>query len=556
MIRHLALLEVRRLVLAAMAVAATSGSAFAAVLLEQNFDSLLPTLSDSVNERVGTAIVTRVASDPNSSALPGVWSNSATGWTKNNNLNTYNGAPTVTPGVPGQGVADYGVDEWEGWNFARKDFWAAVDPQDRQLFGTTSGASGTVAIADSDEYFDMGDPDNATHGGYYSSGITSPSIPVVGGGFYGLGFDSSWRDETFDDSTPTHTNLNNQAVEVIASFNVGNNVQVVKWNSDPADTTFFKDDTPDEHFDADGVDIPAIEVPAGATSMTLQFNYANAGNDWWWAIDNIVVQDLTGGGGTVFSENFESSVTLGNSVNERLGAGSRVTSAPGSTTTILGTMYPTTSKPDAFTHTEPAGWDVDTMIDAANQGDNNVGVFEWEGWSFATPEFWTFADTQERQNFTKGTGVVAIADGDEWTDLGSPTGKMITVLKTPQVNLSGLAPGELVRVTFDSGWRSEGGQIGTLTALLDGAPTELFRWEGGDDILPGGDRNRTVDIQINPGTASTLQLLFSYEGGNNWWWAIDNIRIEGVAIPEPSAALLTVLASAWAMAGARRRRRD
>jgi hypothetical protein len=553
MIRHLAGLKLRRFATAVIAVASTSGFAYGQVLFSENFDSLLPTLQDSVNERVGTAIVTRVASDPDSSPIAGVWSNSATGWTKNNNLNTYDGAPTVDPGVPGQGVADYGVDEWEGWNFARKDFWAQVDPQDRQLFGNTSGASGTVAVADSDEYYDLGDPDNATHGGYYSTGLSSPSIPVVGGGFYGLGFDSSWRDEAFDDSTPTHTNLNNQAVEVVASFNVGGNRQVVKWNSNSADPTFFKDDTPDEHFDADGVDIPAIEVPAGATSMTLHFNYANAGNDWWWAIDNVVVQDLTGGGGTVFTENFESSVTLGNSINERLGAGSRVTSAPGSTTTILGTMYPTTSKPGAFTHTPPTGVSVDTTIDAGNQGDNNVGVYEWEGWSFATPQFWTFADTQERQNFSKGTGVIAIADGDEWTDLGSPTGKLLTVLKTPVIDLSGIAPNALLRLTFDSGWRSEDGQIGILTALLDGTPTELFRWEGGDDIVPGGDRDRTVDIQLDPGSASGLQLLFSYEGGNNWWWAIDNIRVEAI-VPEPSAAVLTVLAVWFGLGSVHRRR--
>jgi hypothetical protein len=555
MIRQLAL-KLRRFTAAAMAVAATSSFAYGQVLFIENFDSLLPTLEDSVNERVGTAIVTRVASDPNSTPIAGVWSSSATGWTKNNNLNTYDGAATVTPGVPGQGVADYGVDEWEGWNFARKDFWAQVDPQDRQLFGTTSGASGTVAVADSDEYFDLGDPDNATHGGYYNTSLVSPSIPVVGGGFYGLGFDSSWRDEAFDDSTPAHTNLNNQAVEIVASFDVGGNRQVVKWNSNDADPLFFKNDTPDEHFDADGVDIPAIEVPAGATSMQLQFNYANAGNDWWWAIDNIVVQDLTGSAGTVFSENFESSVTLGNSVNERLGAGSRVTSAPGSTTTILGTQYPTTSKTNAFTHTPPTGTTVDTVIDAANQGDNNVGVFEWEGWSFATPEFWTFADTQERQNFTKGTGVVAIADGDEWTDLGSPTGKMLTVLRTPAVGLGQVDPSELVRITFDSSWRSENGQIGILTALLDGIPTELFRWEGGDDIVPGGDRDRTVEIELDPGNASVLQLLFSYEGGNNWWWAIDNIRIESVAIPEPSAGLLALVAIYFGTGRVNRRRRN
>jgi len=531
-----------------------SSSRAAGLLFEENFDSLLPTLGESVNERIGTALVTRVSSDPESTPLSGVWSNSATGWTANNSLSTYDGAATVTPGVPGIGVAEYGVDEWEGWSFPRLDFWGAVDPQDRQLFGTASGASGNVAVADSDEYFDLGGPEDPVNGGYYSSSLVSPAIPVSGGQFYGLGFDSSWRDESFDDAAPGFVNQNNQAVEIIASFDVGGDIQVVKWNSDSA-STFFKDDNADEHFNADGVAIPAIEAPAGATSMTLRFNYANAGNDWWWAVDNIQVEDLTGGAGTVFSEDFESSVTLGDSINERLGAGARVTSAPGSSTTILGTMYPTTARQDAFAHTPPSDWNVDTTLDAGNVGDNNVGVFEWEQWSFTTRDFWNFADTQEREQFTKGTGVIAVADGDEWTDLGSPSGKMITVLETPNIDLSSVAPDELIRLQFDSSWRSENGQIGILTAMLDGSPLELFRWEGGDDIVPGGDRDRTVDITFDAGGASSLQLLFSYEAGNNWWWAVDNIQVHSVVIPEPSSVILVVAALACGLLGACRRRR-
>ncbi len=130
------------------ALLSVAGSVRAAGLLyQENFDSLLPTLGDSVNERVGTAIVTRVASDPDSTPISGVWSNSATGWTKDNSLSTYDGASTVTPGVAGTGLADYGVDEWDGWNFPRLDFWQeAAEGQDRELFGTVSGASGTVAV--------------------------------------------------------------------------------------------------------------------------------------------------------------------------------------------------------------------------------------------------------------------------------------------------------------------------------------------------------------------------------------------------------------------------
>jgi hypothetical protein len=30
--------------------------------------------------------------------------------------------------------------------------------------------------------------------------------------------------------------------------------------------------------------------PAGATSAQFQFEMADAGNDWWWAVDNLLVK--------------------------------------------------------------------------------------------------------------------------------------------------------------------------------------------------------------------------------------------------------------------------
>ncbi|QDU89527.1 hypothetical protein Pla175_29190 [Pirellulimonas nuda] len=528
---------------AAVLMGALQPHALGVVLFEENFDGLLPTLGGSVNERVGTALVTRVASDPDSTPLSGVWSASAAGWTVDNGLNEYDGVPTLTPGVAGLGVDDYGVDEWQGWSFPRKDFWvAAAGDQRRSEFGALSGASGTIAVVDPDEYYDLGDPDNAVNGGYYSSALRSSTFPVVAGGFYGLGFDSSWRDEAFDDATPTLTDQNNQAVEVIASFDVGGSVQVVKWNSDStAGNPFFKDDAPDEPFLSDGSNY-FFEAPAGASSASLSFRIANAGNDWWWAVDNIQVDDLSGGAGTVFAEDFESSVTLGDSVNERLGAGAKVTSAPGSVSTVLGVDYPTSSRPESFTHTPPAQWNVDNA-GTPGVGDDNLGALEWEQWSFVTPEFFQFAGGSGREEFAKGTGVFAVADGDNWDDLASPgqNGDLLTLLKTPLISLAGLADGELVKVAFDSSWRPEDDQVAVLTALLDGAAVELLRWESGSasPFFHARNTNESVAIFFDPAGASELQLTFDYAGNNDWWWAIDNVSVTSSAtVPEPSTAML------------------
>ena len=50
---------------------------------------------------------------------------------------------------------------------------------------------------------------------------------------------------------------------------------------------------------------------AGAKSMVITFGYFDAGNDWWWAIDNIVVYSKapvsqTLPEGIYFAENFDS----------------------------------------------------------------------------------------------------------------------------------------------------------------------------------------------------------------------------------------------------------
>lgn len=547
--------------LAALAAVGVGYQASAQVVLySEDFEGL--TLGDSVNELVGTNYTTTEESTPGTSALPGVWSATATGWTVDNDLSTYDGGPTVTGvGTPGQGLADYGVDEWEGWGFARLDFWSEKDDQDRGMFGDATGASGTAAIVDPDEYFDLGSQNDPVNGGYLSSSLSSPAIPVVAQQFYGLGFDSSWRAEAFDDSAlgDTFVDQNNQSVEIIATFDVGPSVQITKWNSDSSDLTFFKADAPDENFAPNGADIPAIEVPAGATEMTLHFNLANGANDWWWAVDNIEVAGLTGAdaGNTVFSEDFEASVTLGDSVNERLGD-SKITGAPGSSTTVLGDSFPTSPVADAFTHTPPTGMTVTTTLDAGNEGDNNQGVFEWEQWSFATREFWNFADTQGRENFTKGTGVIAIADGDEWTDsntdlgMTDETGKLDTLLETPNIDISGVALGNQVQLSFDSSYDFEDGQDITVSAILDDDdqnPVVLLTRSGDGDGMDY--TNESLSFLLDPQGASTVRFAFSYVGGNNWWWAIDNINVAGV--PEPSSVMMVGLALVGGAVAIRRR---
>jgi hypothetical protein len=516
---------------------------FNSTLYLQDFDGL--TRTDSVNERRGVTTTTVVESTPNTDSIPNAFTHTGpAGWTVNNNLGTYGGNPTVgNAGVPGQGVASYGVDEWEGWSFANIDFWIRADDQNRSQFSSANGgnASGVVAVADSDEYFDLGGSDDPVNGGFYNTSLVSPGIAVAPG-LYTLSFDSSWRDESFDDGHPNgaFSNLNNQAVEVVATFNDPGNTstQIEAWNSDNTSGQ-FKDDTENEQLSVN------FGVPAGATSVQFQFNYANAGNDWWWAIDNIDLAQFMGA--SVYSEDFES-VTLGGSVNERE-TFSRVTTAEGTPDTL--------PRADSFTHDTPPGWSVDNSGLSVAVLQDDMGVFEWEGWSFASLDFWTFADGQGRGDFLKCVGNCAIADSDEWKDLNGPAGPMDTVLVTPAVDISGVPAGQLA-IQFDSSWRPEGNQVALLTVDYgDGnGPQEVLRFES-DGMSPNfhpDNTNETVYQRLaNPAGAASAQFAFSLlNSDNNWWWAIDNVRIG--TIPEPSSMILMGMTGLGYVLAAGRRR--
>lgn len=186
------------------------------------------------------------------------------------------------------------------------------------------------------------------------------------------------------------------------------------------------------------------------------------------------------------------------------------------------------------TKTPPSGWAVD------NSGMNGLGdpttdgVTEWAGWSFANRAWWaSTAGDQTRTRFVKGTGTVAVADGDEWDDQPRAAGTMNTLLTTPEINVSGLA-GNSVLLKFDSSWRPEAPQKAVIQVSFDGAaPVEVLRWTGssGDATFHPDSQNETVSLRIpNPAGATRMRVTFGYiDAGNNWWWAIDNIEVSADA---------------------------
>lgn len=542
-----------RIGLAAAVVAVMAGVAPAQILLSENFDGLAGSLGSSVNERVGLSNTTLSVNHPtygSTLAVPNAFTHTAPGWSVNNTTYDAYTASIGNVGVPLAGTPEYGVDEWEGWSFARKDFWVDVaGDQNRSQFAL---GSGNVAVADGDEYDDLrkapGDPAGASieTQGFMNTEMKTANINVAAyqGQTLTFAFDSSWQAEAHgnSNSNPVYNSTDNQSVVISASFDgapVGDDAFLAFWDS-LAGSGIMKPDNTNETLSY------SLPIPAGKTNVQLKLGYFNAGNNWWWAVDNLTLKAPDNS--TVWSEDFEG-VTLGPSVNER--------KQPGAHVTRVQTDPNSSPVANAFTHTAPAGWNVDNSGGLPGIGDPAQGTEEWEGWSFTTPSFWQFVDSDGRQNFTKGTGVVAIADPDSWDNLGDPEslGTFNTLLVTPAINITGVGAGNL-KLAFDSSWRPEDTQTAIIEASYDGgAFTEVLRWES---VAGPNFHDNNVDESVllslsNSGGNTSVRFRWGVVNAtDDWWWGLDNIVVS--AVPEPGSALLVSLAMmGLTLVGGRRR---
>ncbi len=194
-----------------------------------------------------------------------------------------------------------------------------------------------------------------------------------------------------------------------------------------------------------------------------------------------------------------------------------------------------------FTKTPPLNFNVD------NSQMPSGSTSDFNGWSFMDKNSWVqTAGNQRRGEFTRGTGVVAVADPDEWDDTPHNTGSFNSFLRTSPIDLTGVAAGSVV-LEFDSSFRSEIPQIGVVQVSYDGGGswTDILQFDladGTNDHIRM-DRNAPFDSQIGAGfvvgqlfnpSSGTMQFRFAMlNAGNNWWWAIDNIKVTGTGTGTP-----------------------
>ena len=223
------------------------------------------------------------------------------------------------------------------------------------------------------------------------------------------------------------------------------------------------------------------------------------------------------------------------------------------------TLGPSTSDTET-----PSGTGLDFASAAPGWTKDNTstptgGPVEFEGWSFLNKDFWiSTAGDQSRSTFSRGTGTVAVADGDEYDDGAvSIEPDLFNVFMETSVSLLGVDPGlATIQVRFDSSFRPYDGQTGLVDVSFDGGTTfsNLLTLDtatlGGNSVLDRADEAVTLDTAR---ASDDMILRFGMTGaGNDWWWAVDNVSV--AAVPEPSSAML--LFTGISLFSLRRRRKS
>jgi autotransporter-associated beta strand protein len=191
---------------------------------------------------------------------------------------------TATPpggwAVDNSAMASGGAPEWRGWTFANKNFWSTQGGQSRANF--TRG-TGTIAVADTDEWDDYSTfPSNAFNGGLRSTPI---DLTTVAASSVTLEFDSSFRPESGATLVPYAPD--NMQGKLDVSYDGG-----ATWSN------LLTLDSSNQFGNATAANVndrKVVSVPNPEDGQ-LVFRWGNTGtNDWWWAIDNIVVTGTVDG---------------------------------------------------------------------------------------------------------------------------------------------------------------------------------------------------------------------------------------------------------------------
>jgi len=374
--------------------------------------------------------------------------------------------------------------------------WTITNPGGRGNPATLDGSpsTGQFLISDSDQQSESNPVDSGA-----SHDISTPSFSTLGATTVWLHADVSAQ-------------LNNNGaaifdVEVSTDgggtwANVFSRVAPGRVSAEGATTRLPDNTNTDGYFGRLDVDLSG--VAANQADVQVRFRHFEPNWDWWIAIDNVLIDNVAapqGGPTTVFSEDFSNGLGQMN-----------VVSGYGNTGT------------ETWHTSDKGGRYIPGTVQ--EQGVNRLGPHPNEHSEFAIIDSDTDPDPNE----------------DEW-------------LMTPVLDLSDLAE---VFLHYDSETvMSSGVSNQEVLVSLDGGSTfeaaPIFAYTGGG-LFDNGEEpvyaERIFDVSSIAAGESQVVFAFLYAGdGDDWWWAIDNVKVSGLPLPEPVDPGTEGLAAFYALDG-------
>ncbi len=246
-------------------------------------------------------------------------------------------------------------------------------------------------------------------------------------------------------------------------------------------------------------------------NMLLRFSTVLAGNNWWFAADNIEVRDRLG---VVFSEDFED--------------------LPMQSFTAANRNSP--SDGTDYTDIVP-GWTIDNtgmMVQSREPA--------YQGWRAMDVISWINEQAgQQRSIFaSRGDNVAMVADADAWADyitVNPALGFNSYVMRA--YDLRGFDPSTLT-IEFDWEFRSEALQHGIVEVSFDNGMSfqRLLDLDSTDAALANRlvfGPSRFQSTSNFEATSHHMLLRFGCtKAGNNWWFAFDDVLL----MAQPTTRLL------------------
>ena len=166
------------------------------------------------------------------------------GWT----VRTYYSDGSESPVAVTEGSAT-----WLGWKFLNKSTWTAQKTTNASTKrGDFTLGSNGIALIESD---------GLRAAKVYSATLETPAVNVAAGKKYQLSFNTHYR----QGQAP-------QTADVIVSFDKGS-AQTFALTADTLNQAFQK----------------TLTVPADATTAKISWNYRSTANNWYWAVDDVLL---------------------------------------------------------------------------------------------------------------------------------------------------------------------------------------------------------------------------------------------------------------------------